>query len=70
MTKSIARTVPVEDVDRIVDGLLSDPKRIDDVKALLRRQLSDSRVVHLRSRPRYRAATRDEIDDMWDNVPV
>lgn len=55
-----------DDVDRIVDTLLAEPARADDIKTLLRHRLGMDRVVHLKSA----VNASDDLDDMWDNVPV
>lgn len=55
-----------DDVDRLVDTLLAEPDRADDIKNLLRNRLGVERVVHLKA---VRSVSED-LDDMWDNVPV
>ncbi len=55
-----------DDVDRMVDKLLSDPSRVDDIKAELRRRLGASNTP---PRKVYARQPADQ-DDPWDNLPV
>lgn len=59
-----------DDVDTMVDSLLADPNRADDIKSMLRQRLAEDGVVPLRSVPKAVSAISDDLDDMWDNVPV
>jgi hypothetical protein len=77
--KSTTAKVPTrEEIDSIVDGLLADPSRADDVKGALRARFSsvapDAVLAHIRAVDpvmpvRSPAATTDD-DDLWENVPV
>ena len=55
-----------DDVDRLIDKLLAEPDRVEDIKSKLRRSLGKDRVVSLRPV----SSASDDVDDMWDNVPV
>lgn len=81
--KSTTAKVPTrEEIDRIVDGLLADPSRADDVKGALRRRFASvappassyAAPVQLRpagsAMPARSAALAADDDDMWENVPV
>jgi len=77
--KSTTAKIPTrDDIDSIVDGLLADPSRADDVKGALRARFSsvapDAVLTHIRAVDpalpvRSSAVTTDE-DDLWENVPV
>ncbi len=66
MRSALKPTWREDEVDRLVDTLLAEPDRVDDIKSMLRRKLNTERIVPLKSAP----ATANDIDDMWDNVPV
>lgn len=55
-----------DDVDRLVDTLLAEPARAEDIKTMLRRRLRGDATTHLKAVP----SGADDLDDMWDNVPV
>lgn len=55
-----------DDVDRLVDTLLAEPARAEDIKTQLRRRLRSDGAAHLKAVP----TVADDLDDMWDNVPV
>lgn len=50
---------PPDDIDGLVDGVLADPSRADELK----------RVLRIRLRTVERVEVVDDID-LWDNVPV
>ena len=60
------------DVDAIVNAVLADPSCANDAKALLTSKLKAPetvRVVAPKPVPVH-VATQDDVDDMWDNVPI
>lgn len=62
-----------DDVDLLVDTLIADPGRADDVKAALKRRITRPQVVDLRRAVREaspKAVDEDDVADLWDNVPV
>ena len=61
-----------EDVDAIVDAVAADPSCADSAKALLTNKMRAPemvRVVAPKPAPT-KAAVQDDVDDMWDNVPI
>lgn len=71
MKSTAAKSATTDDIDRIVDGLLADPSRADDVKGALRSRLAAGAATPVRTlekAPRTRPS-HDE-DDMWENVPI
>jgi len=63
-----------DEVDEIVDALVADPTRADDVKAMLRHKISAPDIVRMVA-PKVgiaKDAVTDEEsdDDIWDNLPV
>ena len=66
------RVEATDEVDTLVDALMKDPSKVEDVKAALRR-ISEPHVVDLRTAQPPRPLDRtddDDSGDMWDNVPV
>jgi hypothetical protein len=61
MTQILKMRPPPDEIDGLVDGVLADPSRADELKRLLRTRL---RVVQ--------GTAPDEADDhdLWENVPV
>lgn len=61
-----------DDIDRIVDALVADPTRADDIKCLLRGKIAAPDSVNVAfPAARYSAAVaQTDVDDMWDNVPI
>lgn len=59
-----------DDVEQIVAALRSDPRSLEDVKALLksRKALGASTLRPPVSLSVVQAS--DDVDEMWDNVPV
>jgi len=59
-----------DEIDRIVDDILANPARAEELKGRLRnsvpRPVMDDRVP---GHPAHRRALAD-LDDLWDNVPV
>lgn len=63
-------TRPTDDIDRIVAVLLNDPGRADDMKHLLRQKMKAPSSVRV-AVPRVPVrAMAEDVEDMWDNVPV
>ena len=58
-----------DDIDRIVDALLENPTRAGDIKTLLRQKMEAPDVVSV-ARAVRRDPAGDDVEDMWDNVPV
>ena len=66
-TETARRT---DDIDRIVAVLLNDPTRADDMKHLLRQKIKAPSAVRL-AVPRVSVrAMEEDVEDLWDNVPV
>ena len=61
----------LDDVDALVEALVADPSRAEDVKALLRERLAMPSADRPTSASVI-ALVRDSAyeDDLWDNVPV
>ncbi|MGI9393855.1 MAG: hypothetical protein ACR2OY_04355 [Boseongicola sp.] len=63
-----------DEVDEIVDALVADPTRANDVKAQLRRKIAAPDIVQLvvpRTAEHKPATGEDDPDDdVWDNMPV
>ena len=62
-----------DDVDHLIDRLLADPGTADDVKTLLRHKMSAPDVVAVApvtSRRTRQTDTEDDLEDMWDNLPI
>ena len=60
-------------VDRLIDQVVADPDRIDDVKTLLRHKMAAPEALNVVSDAKTRSvsdATEDDVDDLWDNVPI
>lgn len=70
MTQPMRKKLMTDEVDRLVDSLLTNPDRVDDIKSQIRRRIMASRVVPLSSVPPSVRASSEDEDDMWDNVPV
>lgn len=70
MNQPSHRSPPQDDVDAIVDTLLENPSCAEDVKSELRARLKEASAPKLATVTRLKPAAADEIDDMWDNVPV
>jgi hypothetical protein len=61
MTQVLKMRPPPDEIDGLVDGVLADPTRADELKRLFRNRL---RVVE--------GTAEDDADDydLWENVPV
>lgn len=61
-----------DDIDVIVDRILSNPDRADELKTALRQSLRGTahRRVAARSPSRIGESARHESESFWDNVPV
>lgn len=70
-SKQEVSEIAPDDVDRIVSTLLADPTRADDMKRLLRKKLRAPDLVRVALPSRSRAGQiSEDVEDMWDNVPV
>lgn len=61
-----------DDIDRIVEELLANPGRAEELKGHLRHGLPRRRLAtddRALGHPAHRRALAD-LDDLWDNVPV
>lgn len=70
MTENRTSPTMSDDIDRIVDVILDDPRRVDDMKRLLRTKMSAPDDVSVLPNTAPVASRAVEPDDMWDNVPV
>ena len=63
-----------DEVDEIVDALVADPTRANDVKAILRHKISAPDIVRMVAPKAANAKSvvtdEDLDDDIWDNVPI
>jgi len=62
-----------DDVDHLVDELMKDPSRAEDIKAVLKQRISKPQPVNFKTEPasiRSFVGDDNEEDDLWDNVPV
>ena len=59
-------------VDRLIDQVVADPERVDDVKTLLRHKMAAPDALNVVEKPSVVAApaAEDDVDDLWDNVPI
>lgn len=59
-----------DDIDRIVDALIADPSRAEDMKSILRGKMrSPGKVKVAFAAPGLTEAAL-EAEELWDNVPV
>jgi hypothetical protein len=74
MKKYMKQPHSKDEVDEIVDALVADPTRANDVKAILRHKISAPDIVRMvapKSRIAKVAVTDEEADDdIWDNLPI
>lgn len=69
--KSLAAKSARDDIDRIVDDLLADPTRADDIKGELRRRLvGGAPALHAVASRTATTPTASDEDDFWENMPV
>lgn len=61
-----------DDIDQIVDALISNPSRADDLKSLLRGKMHSPKTVKVAYAASGMAedASAWEAEELWDNVPV
>ena len=62
-----------DDVDHLIDRLLADPGTADDVKTLLRHKMSSPDVIAvapMTTRRAEQADMQEDLEDMWDNLPI
>ena len=60
----------LEYVDRLIDQVVADPARGDDVKTLLKHKMSDAEAFALVEKQSQSVHGDDDVEDLWDNVPV
>lgn len=70
MTKPLRAANEQDEADRIVETLLADPGHAEDVKTELRGRLRRDPSIRVVATNGDRSAIRDEVEEMWDNVPV
>jgi hypothetical protein len=73
--KSVAAKSARDEIDRMVDDLLADPTRVDDIKGELRRRLVGGvpapKTLHAVSDvPAPPSRVPPDDDDLWENMPV
>ncbi|SFP72797.1 hypothetical protein [Tranquillimonas alkanivorans] len=56
-----------DEIDRLIDLVLAQPARAEEVKAVLRARLSGAPTLRLVAAP---DAEPEADDDTWDNVPI
>ncbi|MXQ06772.1 hypothetical protein GQ651_02820 [Alphaproteobacteria bacterium GH1-50] len=62
-----------DDVDHLIDRLLADPGTVEDVKTLLRHKMSAPDVIAVApvcARSLQADRAEEDVEDMWDNVPI
>ncbi|GAB4389516.1 MAG: hypothetical protein Kow0045_25650 [Albidovulum sp.] len=59
-----------DEIDRVVDDLLENPDRADELKSRLRRFLDDAKSDRERRNRAKLMALCNDADSLWDNVPV
>ena len=57
-------------VDRLIDQVVADPTRGDDVKTILKHKMKEPDALAIVRKPLSPARSEEEADDLWDNVPV
>ena len=55
-----------EDVDKVVDEVVSDPEKAAKLKEVLHKEMDKRKPA----KARYSRPTQDDVDDMFDNMPV
>ncbi len=67
------RVEAADDVDALVDTLIRDPSKADDIKAVLKKRISRPQLIDITAEESVLPSSSDDDDDegdMWDNVPV
>ena len=61
-----------DEVDTLIEALIKDPSKAEDIKAALRNRVKKPQVVALEkaSAPKRDDINDEDTSDMWDNVPV
>lgn len=69
-----------DDIDRIVEALIADPSRSEDLKSLLRRKIRSHGTVAVPHATRGMAekprlwqedeGAAEQAEELWDNLPV
>ena len=74
MTIHVTKPEPRDDVDVIIDTLLAEPERAEDLKTMLRHKMAAPEVGAVAHAKPVAAPpeidTQDDVEDLWDNVPV
>ena len=70
MTSTAKRRQLHDDVEQIIEALEADPSQVEDVKSMLLERKKLPGVVRLEARHLAVEVVSDDVDDMWDNVPV
>ena len=70
MPHPMKRVVCDDDDDGIDDTILANSARAEDVKFMLRRSLKGSGEPYLKPVPDAQVPLVDDVEEMWDNVPV
>ena len=66
-------TADADYVDRLIDQVVADPERVDDVKKLLRHKMAAPEGLNLveKAQPTTPVVdVEDDVEDLWDNVPI
>ncbi|MDJ1016977.1 MAG: hypothetical protein QNJ35_10730 [Paracoccaceae bacterium] len=73
MTIHVTKPEARDDVDVIIDTLLAEPERAEDLKTMLRHKMAAPEVVavaHAKPVSKPDIDAQDDVEDLWDNVPV
>ena len=73
MNDLAVNTLDAEYVDRLIDQVIADPERVDDVKKLLRYKMATPdgpNLVQKHGAPAPSLVDDDDLEDLWDNVPI
>ncbi len=57
-------------VDRLIDQVVADPARGDDVKTLLKHRMTEPESLSVVRAKSESLPLDDDVEDLWDNVPV
>ena len=66
-------TADADYVDRLIDQVVADPERVDDVKKLLRHKMAAPEGLNLVEKAQTTTPVvdvEDDVEDLWDNVPI
>ena len=71
MTKTETATRPRGDsVDRLIDDVLREPSRAEDVKRALRRRMAEPTPARSPAMAHLRPGPDGDEDDLWENLPI